>query len=52
MNESKILNQRLSDLEKNYKKQEENQKINNIKNSEDIVLGAVDLLVSLRAPVK
>lgn len=33
MNESKILNQRLSDLEKNYKKQEENQKINNIKSS-------------------
>ena len=33
MNESKTLNQRLSDLEKNYKKQEENQKINNIKSS-------------------
>lgn len=33
MNESKILNQRLSDLEKNYKKQEENKKINDIKSS-------------------
>ena len=33
MNESKIINQRLSDLEKNYKKQEENKKINDIKSS-------------------
>ena len=33
MNESKTLNQRLSDLENNYKKQKENQKINDIKST-------------------
>ena len=33
MNESKTLNQRLSDLEKKYKKQKENQKINDIKST-------------------
>lgn len=33
MNESKTLNQLLSDLENNYKKQKENQKINDIKST-------------------